>query len=114
MAMDTKGTKRSPARYDRAMLRRIARWTMRGIKAVLAVIALAAMFVWPWSFARPGKAGLSCLTLEASTLREERWAVSWSSGRVWLVRENEILWDSGWKRLRRAMAGQPPHWTFMA
>lgn len=42
-----------PAWYDPAMARRLARWTLLGIKGALAVVALAALVVWPWSYGHP-------------------------------------------------------------
>jgi hypothetical protein len=94
------------------MVRRVVRWTLWGVKSLLALVAVAALVAWPWSYRQSGE-----ITGRRWTLTEERVEglhvlFGWREGRlggVWAAEE------STGRRLgeyRRAAVAEGLGWTW--
>jgi hypothetical protein len=66
------------------MLRRMVRWTLWAVKGVLALVAVAALVAWPWSYAQPARfqGRRWAPALKANRLDWLHVSVGWSGGRL--------------------------------
>jgi hypothetical protein len=64
------------------MLRRIVRWMAWGVKGVLAVVAVAALVLWPWSYRRAERVTADRLNASDQWVDLQRIGGAWERGRV--------------------------------
>jgi hypothetical protein len=96
----------------RTVMRRVLRGTVWAVKGLLALVALAALVAWPWSYGHPGKLTVTRWTVGAERVDLRGWYGGWGEGRVGMGRGGgtfsgkDLNWGRDWA------ASDGPGWVW--
>jgi hypothetical protein len=92
--------------------RRILRRTLWAGMGLLALVAVAALVTWPWSYAHPGTLDGECWAVGGARVDRVAVAVGWGDGRVGIRYDREVH-TQGWFNYGRGQAASNgPGWRW--
>jgi hypothetical protein len=99
----------------RTVLRRVLRGTRWAVQGLLALVALAALIAWPWSYAHPGHVqAWRPWTVGAERLERVWWLGGWGEGRVGLGLHGATFTERQRERASELAASEGIRWTWRA